>query len=482
MKPLYVTTAISYPNGAPHIGHAYEAIAADVYARFLRTTGEGLHNGVKLVTGTDEHGLKIAQTAKAEGLTPRQFVDLKVAPFIDMNDMLGVGYDRFIRTTDNDHKIEAQALWQKMVANGDLYLGKYSGWYSVRDEAYFDESEIVDGKAPTGNPVEWMEEETWFFRLSAYTDRIRDLLTDNPSFLQPASARNKVLADLENLNDISVSRTSFDWGIPVPDSPGHVMYVWVDALSNYLTGADDAWPADMHIIGKDIIKFHAVYWPAFLMSAGLELPKAIFAHGFLMNDGVKMSKSLGNVVDPFEEIHAVGPEALRYFLMREITFGSDGSYSREAVVSRCNAELSNGIGNLLSRTCALIHKKLDGDITDGGRDPEHAPEDGELLTTVFDICHEIVPAEFAKLNFSGGLDRWCEAVTLCDRYINDQKPWSKDIDPARLKAVLVTLVTALGPLLTVIEPIMPDTIERALSYYEQHPLPGPPPPMFPRLT
>ncbi len=481
MKPLYVTTAISYPNGAPHIGHAYEAIAADVYARFLRTTQDGLHNGVRLLTGTDEHGLKMAQTAKAEGLSPKDFADMKVAKFMDMNDMLDVEYDRFIRTTDSDHYTEAQALWKKMEANGDLYLGKYSGWYSTRDEAYFDESEIVDGKAPTGNPVEWLEEESWFFRLSAYTDRIRDLLT-NTDFLQPVSARNKVLADLTELRDISVSRTSFDWGIPVPDSPGHVMYVWVDALSNYLTGADGAWPADMHIIGKDIIKFHAVYWPAFLMSAGLELPKKVFAHGFLLNDGVKMSKSVGNVVDPFEEIHNIGPEALRYFLMREITFGSDGSYSREAVVSRCNAELSNGIGNLLSRTCALIYKRLNGDITDGGREPDDRQEDADLLKAVFDICNETVPAEFAKLNFSGGLDRWCEAVTLCDRYINEQKPWAKDIDPSRLKSVLVTLLVALGPLLTAIEPIIPGTIARALDYYNQHPLPGPPPPMFPRLT
>lgn len=479
MKPLYVTTAISYPNGAPHIGHAYEAIAADVYARFLRTTPEGLHNGVRLLTGTDEHGLKMAQTAKAEGLSPKDFADMKVAKFMDMNDMLDVEYDRFIRTTDNDHYAEAQALWKKMEANGDLYLGKYSGWYSTRDEAYFDESEIVDGLAPTGNPVEWLEEDSWFFRLSAYTDRIRDLLTTT-DFLQPVSARNKVLADLTELRDISISRTSFDWGIPVPDSPGHVMYVWVDALSNYLTGAEGAWPADMHIIGKDIIKFHAVYWPAFLMSAGLELPKKVFAHGFLMNDGVKMSKSIGNVVDPFEEIHNVGAEALRYFLMREITFGSDGSYSREAVVSRCNAELSNGIGNLLSRTCALIVKKQGGN--NEAVDAEIlTEEDQALLTKVYAICHTDVPDQFAKLNFSGGLDRWNEAVTLCDRYINDQAPWSKTMDPERLKAVLATLDCCLRPLLAAIEPVIPGTVSRALAYLEQNPLP-PPPPMFPRLS
>lgn len=478
MKPLYVTTAISYPNGAPHIGHAYEAIAADVYARFLRTSAKGRHDGVRLVTGTDEHGLKIAQTAKAEGLTPQQFVDLKVAPFMDMNDMLGVEYDRFIRTTDADHKIEAQALWSKMAAKGDIYLGKYSGWYSIRDEAYFDESEIVDGLAPTGNPVEWLEEESWFFRLSAYTDRIRYLLT-NTDFLLPTSARNKVLADLGDLRDISISRTSFDWGIPVPGSTNHVMYVWVDALSNYLSGADGAWPADMHIIGKDIIKFHAVYWPAFLMSAGLELPKKIFAHGFLMNDGVKMSKSIGNVVDPFEEIHAVGAEALRYFLMREITFGSDGSYSREAVVSRWNAELSNGIGNLLSRTCALIVKKQGG-IREPVDIETISADDQALIEGVHAICHTEMTALFAKLNFSGALDRWNDAVSLCDRYINNQAPWSKTMDPERLKVVLATLEFCLRPLLSAVEPIIPETVSRALGYLDLDPLP-PPPPMFPRL-
>ena len=480
MKPLYVTTAISYPNGAPHIGHAYEAIAADVYARFLRTTTEGLHNGVRLLTGTDEHGLKMAQAADAAGMDPLAFADAKAQSFMDMCDALSIGYDRFIRTTDVDHIETARNLWSRMEAAGDLYLGKYTGWYSTRDEAYFDESEIVDGKAPTGNPVEWMEKETWFFRLSAYTDRIRDLLTNNPSFLQPTSARNKVLADLKDLRDISVSRTSFDWGVPVPDSYTHVMYVWVDALSNYLTGAADAWPADMHIIGKDIIKFHAVYWPAFLMSAGLELPKRIFAHGFLMNDGVKMSKSIGNVVDPFEEIHAVGPEALRYFLMREITFGSDGSYSREAVVSRCNAELSNGIGNLLSRTCALIVKKQGGN--NEAVDIEVTTDvDRALLERVYATCHADVPEHFAKLNFSGGLDHWNEAVTLCDRDINDQAPWSKTMDPERLKVVLATLGCCLRPLLAAIEPVIPGTVSRALAYLEQNPLP-PPPPMFPRLT
>lgn len=477
MKPLYVTTAISYPNGAPHIGHAYETIAADVYARFLRTTPDGLHHGVKLVTGTDEHGLKMAQTAKAEGMSPKAFADNKAQRFIEMNDALGVGYDRFIRTTDEDHARVAQDLWKKMDAAGDLYLGKYTGWYSTRDEAYFDESEIVDGKAPTGNPVEWLEEESWFFRLSNYTDRIRDLLT-NSDFLQPASARNKVLADLNDLRDISVSRTSFDWGVPVPGSPGHVMYVWVDALSNYLTGAEnEAWPADMHIIGKDIIKFHAVYWPAFLMSAGLELPKGVFAHGFLLNDGEKMSKSTGNVVDPFAEIDAFGAEALRYFLLREITFGSDGSYSREALVSRCNADLANGIGNLLSRTCALIVKKLDGVVPE---DADFTKEDREFMHTVLHSCNASIPAEFAKLSFSTALDRWAEAVSLCDRYIADQAPWSKTMDRSRQEAVLLALYTCISALVPTIEPVLPKTTEKALAYLEQHPLPAPPP-MFPRL-
>ena len=307
--PFYLTTAIHYPNGRPHLGHAYETVAADVLARFQRARGRD----VRFQTGTDEHGLKMAQKARDLGLTPRALADEMSGHFRDLFDALGISYDRFFRTSEDAHHRASQALWQAMEANGDLYLDRYEGWYSVRDEAYYDEAELTVGEggeklSPQGTPVEWTAEESWFFRLSRYQEPLLALLRDNPDWVQPDRSRNEVMRFVEGgLNDLSVSRTSFDWGVKVPGADEHVMYVWVDALTNYLTGVgypddtamfDKFWPADLHLIGKDIVRFHAVYWPAFLMSAGLPLPKAVFAHGFLLNRGQKESKSLGNVTDP----------------------------------------------------------------------------------------------------------------------------------------------------------------------------------------
>ncbi|GAA4038339.1 methionine--tRNA ligase [Parerythrobacter jejuensis] len=461
-EPYYITTAISYPNGRPHIGHAYEAIAADVIARFQRLQGRD----VRFQTGTDEHGLKMARKAEEQGKTPRELADEMSGYFQAMCDGLDVSYDRFIRTVDADHHVASQAIWKAMEAKGDLYLDRYEGWYSVRDEAYYDESELTAGEgeeklSPQGTPVEWTVEESWFFRLSKYQEPLLELLK-SPGFLEPESRRNEMIAFVESgLRDLSVSRTSFDWGVKVPDSDGHVMYVWVDALTNYITGLgypDDTemwrkfWPASLHLIGKDIVRFHTIYWPAFLMSAGIALPKQVFGHGFLLNRGQKESKSLGNVTDPMELAESFGVDTLRYFLMREVAFGQDGSYSPEAIVTRTNAELANSFGNLAQRTLSMIHKNMDGRLEAF----ETTEADEALLATVRSACHEGLPREFEKLAFSIGIDEWMKAVYACNQYVDDQAPWGlKKTDPERMKAVLQTLYLAIRDLALAIQPVTP---------------------------
>ncbi|QYJ06080.1 methionine--tRNA ligase [Qipengyuania flava] len=469
--PYYLTTAIHYPNGKPHIGHAYETIAADVIARFQRLRGRD----VRFQTGTDEHGLKMAQKARDLGKTPRELADEMSGYFRDLFDVLNISYDRFIRTTDEDHHRASQAIWEAMAAKGDLYLDRYEGWYSVRDEAYYDEKELVEGEggeklSPQGTPVEWTEEETWFFRLSKYAEPLLELL-NTPGFLEPASRRNEMVAFVERgLQDLSVSRTSFDWGVKVPGSDGHVMYVWVDALTNYITGLgypdggemwDKFWPADLHLIGKDIVRFHTIYWPAFLMSADLPLPKKVFGHGFLLNRGVKESKSLGNVTDPMELAERFGVDALRYFLLAEVTFGQDGSYSAEALVNKVNAELANSFGNLAQRTLSMIAKNMDGALEDF----EPAADDKALLATVHEACADILPREFDNLAFSVGIEAWLKAVYACNAYVDEQAPWAlKKTDPDRMKAVLQTLFIAIRDLAIAIQPVVP---EKAASVLDQ---------------
>lgn len=470
--PFYITTAIAYPNGRPHIGHAYEAIATDAIARFQRLMGRD----VRLITGTDEHGLKMVQTARALGRDTLEFADEMSSYFKEMCNILHISYDRFCRTTEPDHKRASQALWEAMAANDDLYLDRYEGWYSVRDEAFYDESELIEGEggeklSPQGTPVEWTKEETWFFRLSKYQDDLIALYRGNPDFIRPDSRRNEVLRFVEGgLKDLSVSRTSFDWGVQVPGSPGHVMYVWVDALTTYMTGVgypdkegDFAryWPADLHIIGKDIVRFHTVYWPAFLMSAKLPLPKQVFGHGFLLSRGEKMSKSLGNVVDPMDLANLFGVDALRYFLMREVSFGQDGSYSADAIVTRVNAELANSYGNLAQRTLSFIFKNLDGVLPNEGED---TADDTALLSLVHEACANDVPREFAALAFSQGLDAWMRAVFACNQYIDAQAPWTlRKTDPARMGVVLRTLIKAIRDLTLAVQPIIPSTTGKMLD-------------------
>ena len=489
--PFYITTAISYPNGPPHIGHAYEAIAADVIARFQRSQGRD----VRFQTGTDEHGLKMAQAARTEGVEPRAFADKMSRLFQEMCDKLNVSYDRFIRTSQADHYRASQAIWTAMEKRGDLYLDRYEGWYSVRDEAYYEEEELTaaeDGTklSPQGTPVEWTVEESWFFRLSKYQQPLLDHYAANPDFIQPESRRNEVVRFVEGgLKDLSISRTSFDWGVPVPGSNSHVMYVWLDALTNYITGLgypDETelwkryWPADVHLIGKDVVRFHAVYWPAFLMSAGVELPKTVYGHGFLLSRGEKMSKSVGNVVDPLELSEAFGVDALRYFLMREVTFGQDGSYSAEAIVNRVNAELANSFGNLAQRTLSMIFKNLDGVLPATGE----APEDKDLLARVDDACTELTQ-RFGQYGFSAGLEAWMAAIFACNAYVDSQAPWTlRKTDPDRMAAVLGTLVAAVHRLTQAVAPVIPESADKLLTLIDSgsggQPI-AQPQPLFPRL-
>ncbi len=491
-EPYYITTAISYPNGPPHIGHAYEAIAADAMARFQRAQGRD----VRFQTGTDEHGLKMAQAARVEGVEPRTFADKMSHLFQDMCDVLNISYDRFIRTSQADHYRSSQAIWSAMEERGDLYLDRYEGWYSVRDEAYYEEEELStddDGVklSPHGTPVEWTVEESWFFRLAKYQQPLLDYYAANPDFIRPESRRNEVVRFVEGgLKDLSISRTSFDWGVPVPSGGGHVMYVWLDALTNYITGLgypDDTelwrryWPANVHLIGKDVVRFHAVYWPAFLMSAGIAVPKQVYGHGFLLNRGEKMSKSVGNVVDPMVLAARFGVDALRYFLLREVTFGQDGTYSAEAIVARANAELANSFGNLAQRTLSMIHKNLGGVLPMAGE----ALEDTELLQLVRKATSEEMPEAFDRFGFSFGIETWIKAVFACNAYIDAQAPWAlRKTNPERMAAVLGTLVAAVHDLTFAIAPIIPDSANRLLALIDAGkggaPIPQPTP-LFPRL-
>ena len=471
-EPYYLTTAIHYPNGPPHIGHAYETVAADVLARFHRLQGRE----VRFQTGTDEHGLKMAQKARDLGVTPRALADEMSSHFRELFDKLDISYDRFFRTSEDVHHTASQAIWRAMADRGDLYLDRYEGWYSIRDEAYYDESELVDGEggarlSPQGTPVEWTAEESWFFRLSAYQDRLLAHYAEHPDFIRPERSRNEVLRFVEGgLRDLSVSRTSLDWGVRVPGADDHVMYVWVDALTNYLTGLGYPeetpemgcfWPADLHLIGKDIVRFHAVYWPAFLMSAGLPLPKAIFAHGFLLNRGQKESKSLGNVTDPGELADRFGVDVLRYFLLREFSFGQDGTYSPEAIVSRANSELSNSFGNLAQRVMSFIAKNCDGHIE---ATAPVEPVDTALRDQVRQACAVDLPAAFEELAFAAGLEVWMQAVFACNAYVDEQAPWAlRKTDPARMERVLATLCGCIRDLAIAVAPVTPRASDRLLD-------------------
>ncbi len=470
-EPFYISTAIAYPNGRPHIGHAYEAIAADVIARFQRLMGRD----VFFQTGTDVHGLKMVQAARDKGVTARELADEMSSYFKEMDDALNISYDRFIQTSELAHYDASIAIWKAMRANDDIYLGRYEGWYSVRDEAFYDEKELTEGEggqklSPQGTPVEWTVEESWFFRLSKYQQPLLELYEKHPEFLKPDTRRNEVIRFVEGgLNDLSISRSSFDWGVPVPDSPGHVMYVWVDALTNYLTGLGYPgetpemkrfWPADIHLIGKDIVRFHAVYWPAFLMSAGLALPKQVFGHGFLLNRGEKMSKSVGNVVDPLQLAENFGVDALRFFLIDSTTFGQDGTFSDFAIVESRNSLLSNAYGNLLQRVIAFVARKMNGQAPNMSDDDQ---DDVDLYRSVEkNFAHWM--AALGNLELSRATGVCLAGFFECNRYIDASAPWSMmKTDRAKAEHKLATLICCITRLSLMMQPFTPDLSAKALS-------------------
>nr|WP_294545635.1 methionine--tRNA ligase [uncultured Rhodopila sp.] len=471
-RSFYITTPIYYVNGAPHIGHAYTSIATDVMARFKRLDGYD----VFFLTGTDEHGQKVEKAAADAGVDPQTFTDRVSADFRAMTDAMGVSYDDWIRTTEPRHKQSCAELWRRIAANGDIYLGHYEGWYAVRDEAFYDESELTtrpDGArvaTASGAPVEWVREPSYFFKLSAFQDRLLKLYEEQPEFVAPSSRRSEVISFVRGgLRDLSISRTTFSWGIPVPDAPGHVMYVWLDALNNYVTGCGfpdpqaprwHYWPADVHVVGKDIIRFHAVYWPAFLMAAGLPLPKRISSHGWWVVEGEKMSKSLGNVIEPRKLAETYGLDQIRYFLLREKPFGGDGSMSHPAIVSRVNVELANDLGNLAQRTLSLVARNCGGVLPARGA----IAEDDIVLLAAADSLLEAVRINIDRQTFHEGLEEIWKVIRAANGYIDRQAPWALNkTDKARMGAVLRVLVDTIRVVATLLQPVMPGSMARMLD-------------------
>jgi len=468
---FYITTAIAYPNGVPHIGHAYEAIATDALARFQRLDGKD----VFFLTGTDEHGLKMIQTAELEKLPTLEVATRNALRFKEMDQRLNVSFDRFIRTTEEQHHRSSREIWERMADNGDIYLDSYAGWYSVREEAYYAEDETVVGEdnvrcGPQGTPVEWVEEKSYFFKLSAYQDKLLALYADQPDFIGPDSRRNEVVSFVKSgLRDLSISRTTFDWGVKVPGNSEHVMYVWVDALTNYITGVgfpDESnanwhyWPADVHIIGKDIIRFHAVYWPAFLMSAGIPLQKRVYAHGFLFNKGEKMSKSVGNVVDPFNLANQYGVDQMRYFFLREVPFGQDGSYNHEAIVARINADLANDLGNLAQRSLSMIAKQYERALPEPGA---FSDNDKAILAQA-DGMIELARTAMATQQIHHYLNAVWAVVAEANRYFAGEAPWAlAKTDPPRQRTVLYVTAEVVRQIAILAQPVMPESSAKLLD-------------------
>ncbi len=468
---FYITTAIPYANGAPHIGHAYERIATDAIQRFMRLDGRD----VLFVTGMDEHGLKVQQTAARAGVTPQVFVDNVAAEFAAMGELLDASTDDVVRTTQARHRRASQSIWERMAANDDIYLDKYSGWYSVRDEAYFEEGELSPapdgGKlAPTGAPVTWVEEESYFFKLSEYAGKLLAHYEANPDFITPEKYRNEIVAFVKRgLTDLSISRTTFAWGIPVPNDPRHVMYVWVDALINYITATgfpDDSprakyWPADAHVIGKDITRFHSIYWPAILMSAGVPLPKQIVVHGFLFNRGEKMSKSVGNVVSPADLVSAYGLDPVRYFFLRETPWGQDGNYSHEAIVARNDADLANDLGNLAQRSLSIVARN--GAMVPDWRNAAPSPADLEMLAAA-DAVLALARAQMKTFQLHLYIGAAMDVVSAANRYFTAAEPWRlAKSDPARMSLVLFTTLETLRIVAILLQPVMPGSMSKLLD-------------------
>ena len=459
----YITTPIYYVNDKPHLGHAYTSVACDAIARYMRLDGMD----VKFLTGTDEHGQKVEKSAEKAGIPPQAFVDEVSEHFREMGRVLNLTNDDFIRTTEPRHIEAAQEMWKRLEAAGDIYLGGYAGWYATRDEAFYQESELVNGKAPTGAEVEWVEEPSYFFRLSKYQQPLLDFYETNPDFIMPEARRNEVLSFVRGgLKDLSISRTTFKWGVPVPGDENHIMYVWLDALTNYWTAADGKWPADLHMVGKDILRFHTVYWPAFLMSAKLKTPERVFAHGWWTIEGEKMSKSLGNVVAPAHLIEKYGLDQTRYFLLREVPFGSDGNFSREAMFNRINADLANNIGNLAQRTLSMIAKNCESMVPE--LDTQSIlPQDATLMNLVrvtSESTHTAAREQMQKCKFGEVMGAILQMSGAANEYIDREAPWTlKKTDPARMQSVLFYLAESVRCIAIMLQPFTPDAAAKLLD-------------------
>lgn len=466
---FYITTPIYYVNDHPHIGHAYTSVACDVLARFMRLEGRD----VKFLTGTDEHGQKVEKSASAKGIDPKTFVDEVSVHFRELTKTMNISNDDFIRTTEKRHVLSTQHFWNQLKEKGHIYLGSYAGWYAVRDEAFYAESELVNGKAPTGADVEWVEEPSYFFKLSAFQDKLLGFYEANPGFIMPQSRRNEVISFVKGgLKDLSISRTTFKWGIPVPGDEKHIMYVWLDALMNYVSatgypekGYDKWWPADLHMVGKDILRFHAVYWPAFLLAADVAPPKRVFAHGWWTIEGEKMSKSLGNVVAPSDLVSNYGLDQTRYFFMREVPFGNDGNFSRERMASVINSELANNVGNLIQRTLSMIQKNCNGIVPD----PDGVQKDELDLAFLSkaQVTDSTTPEHVEKMyydcRFNDILADIMAIASEANLYIDTKAPWKqKKTDEKLMQATLYHLAEAIRCIAIMLQPFIPESAAKML--------------------
>ena len=472
-KNYYITTPIYYPSAKPHMGHAYSSIIADFFARFKRIDGFDVH----FLTGTDEHGLKIQRAAENNNIKPLDFCDQISQTFRDLSKTLNLSNTDFIRTTEERHRKTVQHLWSVLEKNDDIYLSKYSGWYSVSDEAYYNEDEIVDkdGKKiseSSGSSVEWIEEESYFFRLSKWQDKLLDYYEKNADFISPKSRKNEVVSFvMGGLKDLSISRTAFSWGIKVPDNPDHVIYVWLDALTNYISALNypdtnnilfkKFWPASVHLIGKDILRFHAVYWPAFLMAAKIPLPKKIYGHGWILSGEEKMSKSKGNILDPIDIIDTYGLDPLRYYLIKEVSFGNDGNISQDKLENCINSDLANNYGNLCQRVTAFAEKNCSSKVPE----IKNFNNDDLIMLNKFTENLQIIRKEIDKQNINFYINFIVNALFEANKYFNDQEPWKKKDDKDRLNTIVYTSLEVIRKISFMLYPIIPDSIDKALKIF-----------------
>jgi len=472
-KNFYITTPIYYPSAKPHMGHAYSSIAADFFARFKRIDGFNVH----FLTGTDEHGLKIQRAAESKNIEPQIFCDEISQTFRNLSNTLNLSNTDFIRTTEDRHKKTVQYLWSQLEKNGDIYLSKYSGWYSVSDEAFYTEEEISEKEdikiaTTSGSPVEWIEEESYFFRLSKWQDNLLEYYENNPDFISPKSRKNEVISFVKSgLKDLSISRKAFSWGIKVPNNPEHVIYVWLDALTNYISALnypntdDDLfknfWPASVHLIGKDILRFHAVYWPAFLMAAKITLPNKVYGHGWILSGDEKMSKSKGNILDPLDIIETYGLDPLRYYLIKEVSFGNDGNISQDRLEDCINSDLANNYGNLCQRVTAFVEKNCQSKVPD----IKKFIEEDLLMLNKFSDNMSLIRKEIDNQNINYYINFIINALFEANKYFNDQEPWKKKDDPQRLATIIYTSLEMIRKITFMLYPIIPESSIKALNIF-----------------